>query len=86
VAEAPADTVVAHLAVKGMTCGSCAATARLVLKRVPGVHDAEVSYETASAVVRYDPARTDPARFIARLREMTGYEARVVEPPAKPAP
>ena len=81
-----ADTAVAKLAIEGMTCGSCATTARLALQRVPGVYKADVSYDSASAVVRYDPARTEPATFIAKLKEMTGYEARVAEgSPTKPA-
>lgn len=79
---AVADTAVAKLAITGMTCGSCATTARLALQRVPGVFKAHVSYDSASAVVRYDPDRTEPATFIAKLKEMTGYEARVAEPTA----
>jgi len=83
---AAADTAVATLAIEGMTCGSCATTARLALQRVPGVYKAHVSYDSASAVVRYDPPRTEPATFIAKLKEMTGYVARVAEgTPAKPA-
>lgn len=74
-----ADTAISRLAIKGMTCGSCAITARLALQRVPGVYDAHVSYDSASAVVRYDPARTEPVKFIAKLEEMTGYKARVAD-------
>lgn len=75
----PADTVRVKLAVRGMTCGSCAVTARLVLQRVDGVYRAEVSHDSATAVVWYDPVRTSPQQFIAKLPEMTGYEARAVE-------
>lgn len=86
VAVVAADTAVAKLAIEGMTCGSCATTARIALQRVPGVYKADVSYDSASAVVRYDPARTEPGAFIAKLKEMTGYEARITErTPAKPA-
>ncbi|HET9064311.1 MAG TPA: cation transporter [Gemmatimonadales bacterium] len=74
------------LAITGMTCGSCATTARLVLQRVPGVYHAAVSYDSSSAVVTYDPTRTKPATFIAKLKEMTGYTARVADPaPTKSA-
>ncbi len=79
------DTTRVRLAIKGMTCGSCAATARIVLERVAGVYQAKVSYDSASAEVRYDSARTSPAVIIARLEQMTGYIARVVADPAKPA-
>ncbi len=76
--ETPADTAQVRLAIQGMTCGSCATTARLALRRVAGVYDATVSYDSASAVVKYDPAATAPDRFIAELARMTGYVARVV--------
>ncbi len=75
---AVSDTAMLRLAISGMTCGSCATTARLALQRVPGVYRAEVSYESASAVVRYDAAQTSPAQFIQQLEHMTGYRARIV--------
>lgn len=74
-----ADTVQVRLHITGMTCGSCALTARIVLERTPGVFDAEVSYEESTATVWYDDAVTSAADVIARLREYTGYEARVAE-------
>ena len=75
----PADTARVKLAIEGMTCGSCATTARVVLERTDGVIDADVSYEESTAEVTYDAEVTTPLDFIARLREMTGYEARVAE-------
>lgn len=77
------DTAQAKLAIRGMTCGSCAVTARLALRQVPGVYDARVSYDSASAVVLYDPARTSPERFIARLQELTGFKASWVPDPPR---
>ena len=74
-----ADTVQVRLNITGMTCGSCALTARIVLERTPGVFDADVSYEESTATVWYDDAVTSPADVIARLREHTGYEAEVAE-------
>ncbi len=74
-----ADTVQVRLNITGMTCGSCALTARIVLERTPGVLDAEVSYEQSTATVLYDDAVTSTADVIARLREYTGYEAEVAE-------
>jgi len=73
------DTTRVKLAIEGMTCGSCATTARIVLRRVPGVLQAEVSYDEASAEVTYDASVTEPAEFIARLEKMTGYRARVTD-------
>lgn len=75
---AAADAAVAKLDVRGMTCGSCAMTARIALERMDGIHDADVSFETRSATVRYDRALTAPTRFIAELERLTGYQATVV--------
>jgi copper chaperone CopZ len=79
-----ADTAEVKLAISGMTCGSCATTARIALQRVDGVYDAAVSYDSASAVVLYDPDRTSPDEFISHLEKMTGYKARLAEPAQKP--
>jgi copper chaperone CopZ len=79
VAASPSDTARARLEIEGMTCGSCATTARVVLEHTAGVIDADVSYEESSAEVTYDPELITPEEFIARLEEMTGYKARVVE-------
>lgn len=72
------DTATVKLAIRGMTCGSCATTARVALQRVEGIYRADVSYESKSGVVSYDPARTSPESFIAHLKKLTGYEATVV--------
>ncbi len=77
VARLTDDTAQVQLAVAGMTCGSCAATARVVLDDVDGVYRSRVSYESASATIWYDPAQVSPRAIIARLKEMTGYEATV---------
>ncbi len=83
-AEEFADSARVKLAIKGMTCASCATTARIALERSEGVYRAEVSHDSASAVVDYDPERTSPPKFIANLEKMTGYEAMVVQPPTAP--
>jgi copper chaperone CopZ len=73
-----ADTAVARFSVSGMTCGSCATTARLALRRTPGVYSAEVSYDSATALVRYDPRRATPDRIAAHLLRLTGYRATLI--------
>ena len=50
----------------------------MVLQRVAGVDDADVSFEAGRAVVTYDPELTAPAQFIAELERMTGFEAEVM--------
>jgi copper chaperone CopZ len=81
--EAALDTAHARLAIEGMTCASCATTARIALERAEGVYRAEVSHDSASAVVDYDSERTSPPQFIAILKKMTGYDATVVREPSK---
>jgi copper chaperone CopZ len=78
----PADTSIVRLALTGLSCGSCATTARLAIQRVEGVHRAEVEYRSggpSSGKVWYDRTKTSPEVIIAKLKELTGYEARVVE-------
>jgi len=77
------DSVRVELAIAGMTCGSCAVTARVVLRRMEGVVRAEVSYDSARAVIWYDPARITPDRVITELRERTGYSARIIDAPPR---
>jgi copper chaperone len=43
--------------VEDMSCGGCVRNVTTVLKALPGVEDAQVSLDTAQAVVRYDPQR-----------------------------
>lgn len=49
------------LAVKGMFCGLCSPTVKKALGKVPGVIEAKVDYDTQTAVVTFDSAKTDVA-------------------------
>ncbi len=49
----------------------------MVLRRIDGVEDADVSYEAGKAVITYDPTVTSPEEFIPKLEEMTGYQAEI---------
>ena len=51
----------------------------MVLRRIEGVEDADVSYEAGKAVVTYDPTVTSPDEFIPTLEEMTGYQAEIAD-------
>ena len=46
------------LKVGGMTCGGCVASVTRVLRATPGVDNAVVRLDSASATVTFDPART----------------------------
>jgi Cu+-exporting ATPase len=68
------------LAVRGMTCASCAARVEKKLNRMSGV-TAAVNYATATAHVTF-PAELDPAELVATV-ERTGYAATLPAPPAQ---
>ncbi|MHB1589824.1 MAG: heavy-metal-associated domain-containing protein, partial [Metallibacterium scheffleri] len=60
------------LDIEGMTCASCSASVEHALARTPGVVTAAVNLANERAEVRFDPARTGPARLIDAVRA-TGY-------------
>lgn len=49
--------------VTGMTCGSCVLSVEGVLKAVDGVSDAQVSLDSGTARVDFDPMRTSPEQL-----------------------
>ncbi len=49
----------------------------MAVKQVPGVLEAEFSYERGEGTVTYDSAETRPEVFIDRLAQLTGFGARV---------
>ena len=58
-----------EIPVFGMSCGGCAKKVTRHLEAVEGVVGAEVSHETANAVVRFNPLKTD---VLALERTVTG--------------
>lgn len=72
------DTAVVRYHIDGMTCGSCATTARIAFEKLAGVFHAEVSYGDALGTVRYDPRKVTPADIAAHLNRLTGYRATVI--------
>src|SRR2546428_317807 len=73
-----ADTATVRLHISKMTCGSCPATARLALKRLPGVYRATVTLDDSLGVVRYDPQQVSPAQIAAHLTRLTGFGATIL--------
>jgi mercuric ion binding protein len=49
------------LEVSKMDCSACPITVRLALEKVPGVAAARVDYKAKTAVVTFDPGKTDPS-------------------------
>jgi copper chaperone CopZ len=62
--------------VTGWTCGSCAASTRIALKKLEGVEDVRTDHKSREAVVFYDDAKVAPNRMIQAI-EKIGYKARI---------
>ncbi len=60
--------------VEGMSCGGCVRNVTGVLKALPGVVDADVSLDGASARVNYDPAQVTPEQMRAAV-EAAGFDS-----------
>lgn len=63
-----------ELEIDGMSCEACAGVIKNSLMEAPGVAEAEVDYPTGHAVVRYDAAKTDPAKLVEAVKA-SGYQA-----------
>lgn len=63
-------------AVKGWTCGSCAAATRIALKRLDGVENVKTDHDTMEAIVTYDDAKVGPEKMVQAI-EGLGYKATV---------
>lgn len=83
IATQAADTAIVRLHISRMTCGSCPTTARLALKRLPGVYSATVTLADSLGVVRYDPKRVTQDRIAAHLTRLTGFGATILPDSSK---
>jgi mercuric ion binding protein len=57
------------LEVSKMDCSACPITVRLALERVPGVAAARVDYKAKTAVVTFDPGKTEPSSLVKATAE-----------------
>ncbi len=62
------------ISIGGMHCASCANIITRALKKVPGVHDANVNYATEQASVTYDPSLAKQENLITAVKQK-GYDA-----------
>ncbi|MBG9585044.1 ATPase P [Bacillus thuringiensis] len=62
----------ANLQISGMTCAACANRIEKGLKKVEGVHDANVNFALEKTKVMYDPQKTNPQQFKEKV-ESLGY-------------
>ena len=65
-------------AVDNMTCVSCPYIVKISMASVPGVANVTVSFETKTATVTFDDAKTNPAT-IAAASMNAGYPAHPVQ-------
>ena len=65
------------LHIRGMGCAGCVEGVEQALSRAVGVRSARVSLADGRAVVKYDPALTDPGALADRVAT-TGYDATVL--------
>lgn len=69
-----AEIRVVTLDVKGMDCGTCPLTVKVLLKKQEGVR--EVTVDRKSAEIRYEPGKVDEARLV-EVVSAAGYPASV---------
>ena len=72
VTTAWADSRTVELSVPSMNCAMCPITVRKALEKVEGVTQANVDYETKSAVVVYDDQKTSVS-LLTKATEDAGY-------------
>lgn len=62
----------ANLQISGMTCAACANRIEKGLKKVEGVHDANVNFALEKTKIMFDPEKTNPQQFKEKV-ESLGY-------------
>lgn len=74
VAVADENSAVLKVKIPTMDCAACALNIQSVLKKQSGVLQAQVSFDTKEAVVRYDATKLSPEKIIAAI-DQTGFKA-----------
>lgn len=64
------------LEVSGMTCNTCPITVRKALEKVDGVKQTKVDYDSKTATVEYDDAKTNPKQ-LTEATTNAGYPSKV---------
>jgi copper chaperone CopZ len=73
------NSAVLNVKIPSMDCAACALNIQTVLKKQAGVQQAQVSFDTKEAVVRYDAAKLSPGTIIAAI-DQTGFKAEPITP------
>ncbi|HAT49086.1 MAG: heavy metal translocating P-type ATPase [Nitrospirae bacterium] len=74
VRDLPGGIKEAHLLLDGIHCAACVWLNEQILRRVPGVVDAQVNFANFRAIVRWDPEQTSLSQLILALGRV-GYKA-----------
>lgn len=68
------NTAALQVRIPSMDCAACALNIQSVLKKQPGVEQAQVSFDTKTATVQYDRTKLSPEKIIAAI-DQTGFKA-----------
>ncbi len=60
--------------VEGMTCASCAVTAKKAIQKLRGIEEINISVEEKEAVVQFDDKLTDKEAIQSKIND-AGYQA-----------
>lgn len=77
-----ANSAVLKVKIPSMDCAACALNIQSVLKKQPGVQQAQVGFDTKEAVVQYDATKLSPEKIIAAI-DQTGFKAEPTTPKEK---
>ena len=73
-----AQTELVVLQIDNMTCAACAVTVNKSLRVIDGVADAIVSFEEKTAIVKYDPQKSEIENLI-KATTNAGYPSRILQ-------
>lgn len=77
------NSAILKVQIPSMDCAACAASIQAKLRKLSGIENAEVSYDTKAAVVQYDATKLSPEQIIAAIDE-TGFKAEPATSKEKP--
>ncbi len=72
----------AYFNIEGMWCAGCSLAAERVLRRQPGVREADISFAAERGRIEYDPELADPEKLLSALSPL-GYQARLTSSKAQ---
>jgi mercuric ion transport protein len=70
----PMNDAVLRLKIPSMDCAACAAGIKAMLRQQTGVQNAQVSFDTKTAMVQYDATKISPEKITAAI-DKTGFKA-----------